>query len=202
MSEALKTMKELSPIDLCGCGDTGYLTQRTLPIDLAQGLGHILQVPVYHCGSELCDQYALPTPVVSRIDELAEAMEEQNLNTLEFSWEDQVEGSPDSAALLEAFIWKFLNRKYEDAHVIFIVPGQSIVLRSQLDNSEYYHLEFLEKNEKGTWFSFNKFYSDEPLTLESFLDLEPSFSKELGVVTLEEVEDTLLEEFGNIIQAS
>lgn len=195
-------MKELSPIDACGCGDTGYLTKRTLPIDLAQGLGHILQVPIYHCGSELCDQYTLPSPVVSRIDELAEMMEAQNLNTLEFSWENQAEGSPDSAALLEAFIWKFLNRKYEDAHVIFLIPPQSIVFQSQLDDSEYYHLQYLHKDDKGTWFSFSKLYSDEPLTLESFLDLEPNFSKELGVITLEEVEDTLLEEFGEIIEAS
>jgi hypothetical protein len=192
-------MKELSPIDLCGCGDNGYLTKRTLPIDLAQGLGHIHQVPVYHCGSEFCDQYTLPSPVVTRIDELAEKMEEQNVNFLDFTWEDQSEGSQESAALVEAFIWKYTNRQYEDAKVIFIIPGQSIVFQSRLDDSEYYHLQYLQKDEKGTWFSFHKFYSDEPLTVESFLDFEPSFTKELGFITLDEVEETLLEEFGVVI---
>lgn len=192
-------MKELSPVDLCGCGDTGYLTKRTIPIDLAQGLGHIHQVPVYHCGNTLCDQYALPSLVIPRIDDLAEMMEQKNLNSSEFYWEDQKEGSLDSAELIEAFIWKFLNRKYEDAVVLFVIPGQSIVFQSQLDSSEFYQLHYLEKDEKGTWFSFRKFFSDEPLTIEEFLEFDPAFTKEIGVVAFDEVEDILIDEFGAII---
>ncbi|AHF06641.1 hypothetical protein [Desulfitobacterium metallireducens] len=192
-------MKELSPVDFCGCGDTGYLTKRTIPIDLAQGMGHIHQVPVYHCGSKLCDQYTLPSPVVPRIDDLADMMEQRNLNSLDFSWEDQEDGPQDSLALIEAFIWKFNNRKYEDATVVFIIPAQSIIFQSQLDNTEFYQLQYLQKDEKGTWFSLNKFYSDEPLTLEEFLDFEPTYTKELGFIDFNEVEDALIEEFGAII---
>ncbi|MEA4901265.1 hypothetical protein [Desulfitobacterium sp.] len=192
-------MKELSPLDLCGCGDTGYLTQRTIPIDLAQGLGHIHQVPVYHCGNKLCDQYSLPSPVVSRIDDLADMMEEKNLNSINFTWEDQEESSQDFASLIEGFFWKFINRKYADATVIFVIPGQSIVFQSHLDDSEFYNLQYLRKDEKGAWFSFSKFYSDVRPTAEDFLDFEPTFNKELGVLAFEEIEDTLLDEFGAII---
>lgn len=192
-------MKELSPIDLCGCGNTGYLTERMIPVDLAQGLGHIHHVPSYQCGSELCDQYTLPSPVVARIDDLADIMEQKNLNSIAFYWEDQENGSQNSLSLLEAFLWKFPRREYEDAVVIFVIPGQSVVFQSQLDDTEYYQLKYLQNDEKGTLFSFFKFYSDEPLTAEEFPEYEPTYIKELGVLALDDVEDTLLETFGSLI---
>ncbi|HVJ49513.1 hypothetical protein [Desulfitobacterium sp.] len=191
-------MKELSPIDLCGCGDTGYLSKRTIPIDLAQGLGHIHQVPIYHCGSKLCDQYTLPSLVVSRIDDLADIMEEKGLQSLEFYWEDQ-EGPQDFSSLVESLIGRLSNHKYEDVIVIFVLPGQSIVFQSQQDSSEFYQLKYLQKDDKGTWFSFLKFYSEEPLTVEEFPEYEPTYVKELGVIAIDEVEDALNDEFGGVI---
>lgn len=192
-------MKELSPVDLCGCGNIGYLTQRMIPVDLAQGLGHIHHVPSYHCGSKLCDQYTLPTPVVTRIDDLADIMEQKNLNSVDFYWENQEGGSQNSLSLLEAFIWKFSRREYEDAVVIFVIPGQSVVFQSQLDDTEYYQLKYLQNDEKGTWFSFLKFYSDEPLTSEEFPEYEPTYTKELAELALDDVEDTMLETFGTLV---
>lgn len=191
-------MKELSPVDLCGCGDTGYLTTRTIPVDLIQGVGHIHRVPIYHCGNKLCDEYALPSPVVARIDDLAEIMEQKNLNALEFYWENQ-QHTQDTLSLLEAFTWKFTRRKYEDAEVVLVIPGQSIVLQSHMDESEFYEIKYLTDAENENRFSFLKFYSEEPLTYEKFLDFEPTYSKELGVLALDDVEAALVEEFGDEI---
>lgn len=191
-------MKELSPVDLCGCGDTGYLTLRTIPVDLAEGLGHIHKVPSYHCGNNLCDQYTLPSPVVRRIDDLADIMEQKELNTIDFYWEGQEE-SQNSSSLIEAFIWKFSQRKYEDAEVSFVLNGQTVIFHSLLDATEFYELKYLQTDEKGTWFSFVKFYSEEPLTLENYLDFEPPYTKELGVIDIDEVEETLVDMFGSII---
>lgn len=192
-------MKELSPVDLCGCGDTGYLTLRTIPVDLARGLGHIHQVPSYHCGNPLCNQYALPSPVVARIDDLADIMEQKEINSIGFYWEDQEEDAQNSFSLIEAFIWKFSQLKYEDAVVSFVYNGQSVIFHSLIDATEFYELKYLQTDEKGTWFSFVKFYSEEPLTLENYLDFEPSYTKELGIVGIDEVEDTLEDMFGSII---
>ncbi|WP_425802325.1 hypothetical protein ACHOLT_15230 [Desulfitobacterium sp. Sab5] len=192
-------MKELSPVDLCGCGDTGYLILRTIPVDLAQGLGHIHKVPSYHCGNKLCDQYTLPSPVVSRIDDLADIMEQKELNSIDFYWEGQEEESQNSFSLAEAFIWKFSQRKYEDAEVSFVHNGQTVIFHSLLDATEFYELKYLHTDEKGTWFSFVKFYSEEPLTLENYLDFEPPYTKELGVMNMDEVEETLVDMFGSAI---
>lgn len=192
----------LSPVDVCGCGDTGYLTSRTLPIDLLQGAGKILNVPVYSCGSDFCEEYTIPSVVASRLDELAEEMEQNKRMTQEFSWKSDAEGALDSnGALLEAFIWKFHQRTYEDAKVVLVIPGKSIVLQSTLDPTEYYFLNHLEEANNGVWFSLSKFYEENSnLTYETFVELESSSFKELGTLKMDEVEDALLDEFGEIIQ--
>jgi hypothetical protein len=193
----------LSPVDECGCGDTGYLNSRTLPIDLIQGVGKILNVPVYSCGNSMCNEYTIPSVVASRLDELAEEMEQNDQMTLDFSWKSkETENSLDPAtALLQAFIWKFHKRTYEDAKVVLVIPGQTIVLQSTLDSTEYYSVKLLEEADKGVWFSFSKFYEeDSELTYEKFLELDSTCFKEFGTIKLDEVEVTLIEEFGEIIE--
>lgn len=190
----------LSPVDQCGCGDTGYLTSRTLPIALDHGAGKVINVPVYSCGNSMCDEYRIPSAVASRLDELAEKMEEKKMFSITFSWgaspEDTL-GYQDS--LSQGFIWKFQNRSYEDARVLFVIDGDTLVLQSKLDPTEYYLLKRLEESKEGVFFSFSKFIEeDEELTYEKYIVLEPSFQKELGVVKMEEVEDMLREEFGEI----
>lgn len=190
----------LSPVDQCGCGDTGYLTSRTLPIALDHGAGKVINVPVYSCGSSMCDEYRIPSAVASRLDELAEEMEAKGILSMAFSWgvspEDTL-GYQDS--LSQGFIWKFQNRSYEDARVLFVIDGDTLVLQSKLDPTEYYLLKRLEESKEGVFFSFSKFIEeDEELTYEKYIVLEPSFQKELGVVKMEEVEDMLREEFGEI----
>ncbi|MEM5817683.1 MAG: hypothetical protein AAGU16_07430 [Desulfitobacterium hafniense] len=190
----------LSPVDQCGCGDTGYLTSRTLPIALDHGAGKVINVPVYSCGNSMCDEYRIPSAVASRLDELAEKMEAKGMLSMAFSWgaspEDTL-GYQDS--LSQGFIWKFQNRSYEDARVLFVIDGDTLVLQSKLDPTEYYLLKRLEESKEGVFFSFSKFIEeDEELTYEKYIELEPSFQKELGVVKMEEVEDMLGEEFGEI----
>ncbi|WP_072773953.1 hypothetical protein [Desulfitobacterium chlororespirans] len=190
----------LSPVDQCGCGDTGYLTSRTLPIALDHGAGKVINVPVYSCGSSMCDEYRIPSAVASRLDELAEEMEAKGVLVMAFSWEASPEdtlGYQDS--LSQGFIWKFQNRSYEDARVLFVINGDTLVLQSKLDPTEYYLLKRLEESKDGVFFSFSKFIEeDEELTYEKYIELEPSFQKELGVVKMEEVEDMLSEEFGEL----
>lgn len=190
----------LSPVDQCGCGDTGFLTSRTLPIALDQGAGKVINVPVYSCGSSMCDEYRIPSAVASRLDELAEEMEAKGVLTMAFSWKASPEetlGYQDS--LTQGFIWKFQKRSYEDARVLFVIDGDTLVLQSKLDPTEYYLLKRLEESKDGVFFSFSKFIEeDEELTYEKYIELEPSFQKELGVVKMEEVEDMLSEEFGEI----
>jgi len=94
---------------------------------------------------------------------------------------------------------RFSGREYADAHVILIVPGQAVFFRSTLEDTEYYLLRYEEDtNTEGIWFSFLKFYYEEPeLTYEDFLEWsEDGYIKEIGRVTLDEVEDTLIDEFG------
>lgn len=190
----------LSPVDQCGCGDTGYLTSRTLPIALDHGAGKVINVPVYSCGSSMCDEYRIPSAVASRLDELAEEMEAKGILSMAFSWgasQEDTLGYQDS--LSQGFIWKFQNRSYEDARVLFVIDGDTLVLQSKLDPTEYYLLKRLEESKEGVFFSFSKFIEeDEELTYEKYIVLEPSFQKELGVVKMEEVEDMLREEFGEI----
>lgn len=193
----------LSPVDSCGCGDTGYLTSRTLPIALDHGPGKVLKVPVYSCGSSLCDEYTIPSIVVSRLDDIAEQMEQDQLLTQEFTWKSpEVDKAIDATtALTQAFTWKFLHRAYEDAHVVLVIPGETILLQSSIDPSEYFTLKHVSEEKNDVSFSFSKFFDEDPeLTYEKFLELEPQFSKELGTLKMDEVEDALLEEFGEVVE--
>ncbi|EHQ90309.1 hypothetical protein [Desulfosporosinus youngiae] len=203
----------IEPMDTCGCGDIGYLTARTVPIDLAHGVGRIDKVPVYHCRSAYCQEFSLPPVVSRRLETIAEQMEETQATETTYTWQDKeipVQDSgtqPDQTALdqttdelaLQAFTLQFVNRQYEDARVVQIVPGQAILFRSKLEDSEYYLLRYEEDSRtEGIWFSFLKFYYDEPnLTYEDFLEWsEDGHLKELGRIILDEVEDTLIDEFG------
>ncbi len=199
----------IEPIDTCGCSDTGYLTTRTIPIDLAHGVGQIENVPVYHCRSSACEEFTLPTVVARRIDEIAEQMEETKLDKFVFTWVNHPEPSLDPLSdtsidsiqevHIQAFTLQFVGREYEDAHVILVVPGQSIFLKSMLEDTEYYLLRYeAEIRTEGTWFSFYKFYYDEPdFTYEDFLEWsEEGHLKEIGRITMDEVEEALADEFG------
>ncbi|NMA69638.1 MAG: hypothetical protein GX958_09495 [Desulfitobacterium sp.] len=193
--------ESLSPVDQCGCGDIGYLTSRTITVPLAHGVGKVHHVPVYSCNSSWCDEYTIPSSISSRLDDLAEKMEAQNLITADFSGPSLEEKKEDLlSSLIEGFIWKFKNRTYEDAQVVLIIPGEVIVLQSSIDPSEYYTLKPLEDDKEGIIFIFEKFYADiKEMTYEEYLTLEPIFSKELGAMKIDEVEDALIEEFGEII---
>jgi len=201
----------LSPVDQCGCGDTGYLTSRTLPIALNHGVGKVVDVPVYACNNSLCDKYNLPAIVASRLDEIADDMEAKGLLSAKFSWstaseaqasDDQVE-TKDKAdfkeSLVEGFVWSFHQRNYEDAKVILVLHGDTVVLQSKLDPTEYYVLKRMEESREGIFFSFSKFFEDDTeLTYEKYIALEPSFQKLLGTIKLEEVEDIFIDEFGEV----
>lgn len=201
----------LEPIDVCGCGDEGYLTSRTLPVDLINGVGKIHHVPVYHCRSESCPEYSVPIPVSHRLDEMAEQMEKELILETEFSWpESKLQADEKSRSLksleknslIQAFTLKFLNREYEDAKVVYVVPGQAIFLQSKLDQSEYYLLRYeASAANKGTWFSFSKFYPDDssPDYSEILQDEPSTFIKELAVLSIDEIEDSLSDEFGEIV---
>ena len=82
---------------------------------------------------------------------------------------------------------------------MLIVPGQEIFFQSTLEETEYYLLRYEEDHRtEEIWFSFLKFYYEEPeLTYEDFLEWsEDGHLKEIGRITLDEVEDTLIGEFG------
>ncbi|AGA69625.1 hypothetical protein Desdi_2184 [Desulfitobacterium dichloroeliminans LMG P-21439] len=201
--EVLVLLSEaLSPVDQCGCGDTGYLTSRTLPIALNLGAGKVINVPVYTCSSSMCDEYTIPSAVAPRLDEIAEEMEAKELLSIQFSWkptlEDEASDYQDSLA--QGFIWRFHRRSYEDAQVLLVINGDTILLQSKIDPTEYYTLKRLEDSKEGIQFSFSKFFEeDQDLTYEKFIELEPSFQKEIGTIKMEELEDMLLEEFGETI---
>ena len=196
----------IDPIDSCGCGDIGYLTTRTIPIDLVHGVGRIDNVPVYHCRSTACQEFTLPSIVSRRLEEIAEEMEKLEATETMYTWESQQSWSADpirrtnEQTHLQAFTLQFGSREYADAHIVLIVPGQAIFFQSTLEYTEYYLLRYeVESRTDGIWFSFLKFYYEEPeLTYEDFLAWsEDGHLKEIGLITLEEVEDTLIDEFGD-----
>ena len=195
----------LEPMDTCGCGDTGYLTTRTVPVDLLHGVGQIDNVPVYHCRAKTCQEFTLPPIVARRLDNIAEEMENNLAKEAIYTWVASGEQSLDPLVLandqthLQAFTMQFSNREYTDAQVVLIVPGQAIFFQSTLEETEYYLLRYEEDSRsEGIWFSFLKFYYEEPeLTYEDFLEWsEDGHLKEIGRVSLDEVEDTLTDEFG------
>lgn len=195
--------ESLSPVDTCGCGDTGYLTSRALPIALDHGPGKVLNVPVYSCGNSMCDEYTIPSLVASRLDVIAEEMEQTQQLTQEFSWKslESDKAIDATTALIQAFTWKFLHRVYEDAQVVLVIPGDTILLQSRIDPTEYFTLKHVSEAENEVLFNFSKFYEDDPeLTYEKYLELEPQFSKELGALKMDEVEDELVEEFGEVVE--
>lgn len=191
----------LSPVDTCGCGDTGYLTSRTLPIALENGPGKVLNVPVYSCGNSMCNEYTVPSLVASRLDSIAEEMERSNHLTQEFTWEsaETAKEIDATAAITQAFTWKFLHRVYEDAQVVLVIPGDTVLFQSRVDPTEYYTLKYLPDVENEIVFSFSKFFEeDTDLTYEKYLELEYAYLKELGTLKMDEAEDALIEEFGEI----
>jgi len=196
----------IDPIDSCGCGDIGYLTTRTIPIDLVHGVGRIDNVPVYHCRSTACQEFTLPSIVSRRLEEIAEEMEKLEATETMYTWESHQSWSADpirrtnEQTHLQAFTLQFGSREYADAHIVLIVPGQAIFFQSTLEDTEYYLLRYeAESRTDGIWFSFLKFYYEEPeLTYEDFLEWsEDGHLKEIGLITLDEVEDTLIDEFGD-----
>ncbi|SHH91183.1 hypothetical protein [Desulfosporosinus lacus] len=204
----------IEPIDMCGCGDMGYLTAKTIPIDLAHGPGRVANVPVYHCRAASCQEYTLPSLVSRRLEIIAEQMEEERIKETAYTWGNKQESTHDKlpepvlAPLLhtndqiplQAFTFQFVNRQYEDARVVQIVPGQAVFFQSKLEETEYYLIRYEEDTRtEGIWFSFQKFYYEEPdFTYEDFLEWsEDGHLKELGKIALEEVEDTLIDEFGD-----
>lgn len=202
----------IEPIDTCACGDIGYLTTRTVPIDLSHGVGYIEKVPAYHCRSSLCQEYSLPPAVARRLEDIAEQMEEQRLTNTVFNWPNSPEDSPAAQTnhspgsiidlQLQAFTLQFLNREYEDAQVVLVVPGEAIFLKSTVEAEEFYLLRYEpEYTSEGIWFSLHKFYFEESeFTYEDFLAWsEDGYLKEIGYLTLEEVEDTLIDEFGEVL---
>lgn len=203
----------IEPVDTCGCGDIGYLTARNIPIDLAHGVGCVNNVPVYHCRSTYCQEFTLPSVVSRRLEAIAEQMEETQTLETAYTWEiiqkpahdpvPKIDLAPlhqaDDQIPLQVFTLQFVNRQYEDARVVQIVPGQAIIFQSKLEDSEYYLLRYEEDNRtEGIWFSFSKFYyEDSDLTYDDFLEWsEEGYLKELGRITLDEVEDMLIDEFG------
>ena len=205
----------IEPIASCGCGDTGYLTVRTIPIDLAHGVGYIDNVPVYHCRSASCQEFTLPPVISRRLETIAEEMEETLQTQAAYTWGDHDNPPPgplpdDSSSLspsntsipLQAFTLQFVNREYEDAKVVEIIPGEAVFLQSKLEEAEFYQLRYEEDPlREGTWFSLQKFYYDKAnFSYADFLIwAEDSHLKELGIIPLEEVEDTFLDEFGEEI---
>lgn len=197
----------LEPIDTCGCGDTGYLTTRTIPIDLAHGVGKIHHVPVYHCKSDSCPEYTIPPEVSRYLEDLAEKMEAALLTEIEYDGKSAPDVQNNLAkknaqlSLVQAFTLKFINREYEDTHVTFVIPGEAIFFQNIIDKTENYVLRYQpDLNRNTILFSLAKFYYDVPnLTYENFLDWsQDGHVKELAVLSLDEVEDALLDEFGEI----
>jgi hypothetical protein len=175
-------------------------------VDLVHGVGHIENVPIYHCRSKECQEYTLPPIVSRRLDDIAETMESTHATEAVYSWVTYGKQSLDplqranDQTHLQAFTLQFGGREYEDANVVLIVPGQTIFFQSTLEETEYYLLRYEEDSRKETiWFSFLKFYYEEPdLVYEDFLEWsEEGHLKEIGRITLDEVEDTLIDEFGD-----
>lgn len=196
----------LEPTDFCGCGDIGYLTTRTLPIDLAHGAGKINKVPVYHCRTKSCPEYTIPSNVSRRLDELAEKMEALNSSEIDFSWETDTDttgnnNNTNELAYLYAFLLQLDNKVYEDAKVILVIPEQAVIFQGLQDHTEYHILQYEpEQNSSNIWLSLSKFYYEKKdLTYQDYLNLaESDLVKKLGVFTYQETEVVLEEVFGNI----
>jgi hypothetical protein len=197
----------LEPTDYCGCGDIGYLTTRSLPIDLAHGAGKINKVPIYNCRTKSCQEYMIPFNVSKRLDELAEKMETLNSSEIDFSWEtaagtsDYVNNT-DELTYLHAFLLQLDNRVYEDAKVILIIPEQAVIFQGLQDHTEYHILQYEpEQNSSGIWLSLSKFYYEKKdLTYQDYQNLtESDLVKQLGVFTYQETEAVLEDLFGNIV---
>lgn len=199
----------IDPVDTCGCGDIGYLTTRTVPIDLANGVGRIENVPVYRCRSTTCEEFTLPTIVARRLDDIAEQMEKTDSTKVVFTWVNHQESSLDpllktsrdplSAVHIQAFTLQFVSREYEDAKVVQVIPSHAIFLKSTLEDMEYYLLRYEpESRTEGVLFSFHKFYYEElDFSYEDFLKWsEDGHLKEIGQIPMDEVEDALIDEFG------
>lgn len=195
----------VAPTDYCGCGDIGYLTTQSLPINLAHGTGKINKVPVYRCRTETCPEYMISSNVSRRLDELAEKMETLNSFEIDFSWEtdtDTTESVNNELTYLYAFLLQLDNNVYEDAKVIIIIPEQAVIFQGLSDPTEYHILQYEpENNSSGIWLSLSKFYYEKKdLTYQDFLNLaELDLIKQLGVFTYQETEVVLEEIFGNII---
>ncbi|SDG90523.1 hypothetical protein SAMN05443529_107173 [Desulfosporosinus hippei DSM 8344] len=203
----------LEPTEMCGCGDIGYLTARTIPIDLAHGVGRVNNVPVYHCRNTSCPEFRLPSVVSRRLEVIAEQMEEDLSTESVYTWETlqqpisnplpesgvTTDHHPNNQIPLQAFTLQFVNRQYEDAKVVQIVPGEAVFFKSKLEDTEYYLLRYDEDpHSAGFSFSLLKFYYDDPnFTYENYLEwLEDGHLKELGRISLDDVETTLIDEFG------
>jgi len=208
-AEPVMGNEPLAPIDECGCGDIGYLTTRTVPIDLAHGAGKVHNVPVYHCRAASCDEYTLPPAVARRLETIAEKMEETGALDEAFSWtlepDDVISYDPSKNAaqtsLIQGFTLRFAGREYEDAETVFVVPSVAVFFRSKLDKTEHYVLRYEpELSSTERLFSLSKFYVDEPaLAEEVFEDWAQGGGqgKELGVIRMDDVEDILADEFGD-----
>ena len=197
--------RTLAPSDICGCGDTGHLTSKTIPIDLAHGAGQVKNVPVYHCRSRNCNEFTLPHAVAQRLEDIAEEMEANGAAEAVFTWDSGAEADSGSLtqanaqAYLQAFTLQFNGREYEDAKVILVVPGQAVFLQSTMDSSEYYLLHYEQNyNAEGIWFFLYKFYYEKPkFSYEDFLQWsEDGYLKELGCMNMEDVEASFADEFG------
>jgi len=196
----------LAPIDECGCGDVGYLTTRTIPIDLIHGAGKVHNVPVYHCRTANCEEYSLPAGVARRLETIAERMEQNGTLDETFSWglegEDAIVPGNNAAltSLMQSFTLRFVGREYEDAATVCVIPAVAVFLRSKLDTSEHYVLRYEpELSTTERLFSLSKFYVDEQAMVEEIFEAwarGEGEGKELGVVKMDEVDDILADEFG------
>ena len=203
--------QSIEPIDTCGCGAAGYLTTRRIPIDLNHGVGYIDNVPVYHCRSTTCREFTLPPAVSRRLEEIAEQMEKAKSSEAVYSWEFSPKQSLNplqqtyTQSYLQAFTLQFAHRKYADARVILVEPGEAVFIHSTIDDSEYYLLCYEETSPaEKIWFSFLKFYYDGPeLNYQEFIKWsEDGYLKELGRICIDEVEITLIDEFGEWLESS
>ncbi|MCO5386865.1 MAG: hypothetical protein NHB14_15105 [Desulfosporosinus sp.] len=121
----------IEPIDMCGCGDMGYLTAKTIPIDLAHGPGRVANVPVYHCRAASCQEYTLPSLVSRRLEVIAEQMEEERIKETAYTWENKQESTHDKLpepALAPCFI---LATKF---------PYRPLHFNSSIDNMKMHEL--------------------------------------------------------------
>ena len=122
--------------------------------------GHIDNVPVYHCRSTDCQEFTLPSIVSRRLEDIAEEMEKVQATEAVYTWESNQQHSLDPLQRtteqinLQAFTLQFSSRKYADAHVVLIVPGQAIFFQSTLEDTEYYTPTLQRGNPNGRYMVF------------------------------------------------